>query len=267
MAHILLFDSGVGGLSVARAIREYLPQSSISYLFDNAYFPYGELEDSVLIDRVVTLVCDAVIKLSIDIVVIACNSASTLTLPALRERLAIPVVGVVPAIKPAATLSKTKHIGLVATPGTIKRDYTAKLVESFASQCRVSLLGSTTMVQLAEMKLRGEPFSQDVLASVFAAWQQELSERPDIIVLGCTHFPLLRDELEGVFGSGVTLIDSGAAIAKRVAHFVTQCTQSASFVEVHTLYTKADSSIDKLVSAFQEYGLAMPKLYSEPAIV
>ncbi len=152
---ILIFDSGVGGLSVFLEIRKQLPNANYIYLFDNKAFPYGELESNVLITRVNELVNTVTTEHKVDIVVIACNTASTIVLPSLRASLSIPIVGVVPAIKPASSVAN-KAVGLIATPATIKREYTHTLIRSFSENTPVKLLGSTKLVNLAENKLRGE---------------------------------------------------------------------------------------------------------------
>ncbi|WP_170961678.1 glutamate racemase [Vibrio genomosp. F6] len=208
---VLVFDSGVGGLSVYQEIKCLLPQLDYIYIFDNEAYPYGELEQSVLIQRVKALVLDFVAKHEVDLVVIACNTASTIVLPTLREELTIPIVGVVPAIKPASLLS-TKAVGLIATPATVTREYTHDLIKSFSLDKNVKLLGSTRLVDMGEEKLRGESVNIDELATILSP----LVNHIDVAVLGCTHFPLIRDEIQQVLGSNVVLIDSGKAIARRV---------------------------------------------------
>ena len=208
--HILVFDSGIGGLSVYKEIQYQLPLAKYIYAFDNAAFPYGELTESVLMERTTLMISLLCAKFAIDIVVIACNTASTIVLPALREKLTIPVVGVVPAIKPAALVS-TK-IGLLATPATVKRSYTYDLIKSFAPISDVQLLGSTRLVEMAEEKMIGVDVDLEELKVILSPWQ----DRVDTIVLGCTHFPFLRNEIKKVLNGNVLLIDSGEAIARRV---------------------------------------------------
>ncbi|WP_217565068.1 glutamate racemase [Vibrio cholerae] len=208
---VLIFDSGVGGLSVYREIEARLPQLNYIYLFDNAAYPYGELTQETLIARVDTLVTRMVEQERIDLVVIACNTASTIVLPVLRAKLTIPVVGVVPAIKPASLIA-SKAIGLIATPATVKRQYTQELIRDFSANKNVELLGSTRLVNMAEEKLRGKPIDLEELASIL----QPLKNTIDVAVLGCTHFPLIKEEIQQVLGEQVQLIDSGLAIARRV---------------------------------------------------
>ncbi|MGC9402971.1 glutamate racemase [Vibrio genomosp. F10] len=208
---VLIFDSGVGGLSVYQEIKTLLPQVNCTYLFDNEAYPYGELTQEVLIERVDTLISNFVENHHVDAVVIACNTASTIVLPALRKKLVIPVVGVVPAIKPASLLAK-KAVGLIATPATITREYTKDLVRSFSSDTRVEMLGSTLLVEMAETKLRGKEVNLEALAQIIAP----LIGHIDVAVLGCTHFPLIKQEIAQVLGNSVILVDSGEAIARRL---------------------------------------------------
>ena len=211
---VLVFDSGVGGLSVYQEIRQLLPDLHYIYAFDNVAFPYGEKSEEFIVERVVAIV-DAVTRLyPLALVVIACNSASTVTLPALRERFAFPVVGVVPAIKPAARLTRNGIVGLLATRGTVKRPYTHELVARFAKECKTEMLGSAELVELAEAKLHGQPVATEEVRRILQPWLR-MKEPPDTVVLGCTHFPLISEELQQVLPEGTRLIDSGAAIARR----------------------------------------------------
>ncbi|KGY10982.1 glutamate racemase [Vibrio tubiashii] len=211
-AKILIFDSGVGGLSVYKEIQAKLPQLDYLYIFDNAAFPYGELQHEKLIARVDALVCSLVEKHQIDLVVIACNTASTIVLPTLRAKLSTPVVGVVPAIKPASNLAN-KAVGLVATPATITRPYTHDLIRDFSQSKPVELLGSTRLVAMAEEKLRGKAIDQAELKQILAP----IDNKVDVAVLGCTHFPLIKTEIQQALSNHVLLVDSGEAIARRVA--------------------------------------------------
>lgn len=216
--NILIFDSGVGGLSVYKEIANLLPGANYFYLFDNEAYPYGELAPDTLVDRTCRLIQQMMERQRIDVVVIACNTASTIVLPHLREVLSIPVVGVVPAIKPASLLSK-RAVGLIATPATITRQYTHDLIRDFADDKDVKLLGSSKLVDMAEQKLRGQSTDMVQLHQIL----EPLVDVIDVAVLGCTHFPLIREEISQVLGKGVELIDSGTAIARRVVSLLTEC--------------------------------------------
>jgi glutamate racemase len=208
---VLIFDSGVGGLSVFDEIQTLLPQINYYYLFDNEAYPYGELAHDVLVKRATALIEQFTDKHKIDVVVIACNTASTIVLPALRESLSIPVVGVVPAIKPASTVAH-KAIGLIATPATVTRAYTHDLIRDFAQNKPVELLGSTRLVEMAENKLRSQAVDLIELEQLLLP----IKSKVDVAVLGCTHFPLLKEEIQRVLGDQIRLVDSGEAIARRV---------------------------------------------------
>ncbi|WP_233355949.1 glutamate racemase [Henriciella aquimarina] len=213
---VLVFDSGMGGLTVAREIMARAPGVAVDYAADTGFFPYGDKSDDALRARLPEVAARLVERARPDIFVIACNTASTLALDEVRARLDIPVVGTVPAIKPAAAESKTGVIGLLATPGTIRRQYTADLINEFARDVTVILHGSIELVRLAEAHAAGEPYD----AAGFAAAQQPIFEaedgdRLDTIVLACTHFPLVRDQLAASAPRPVRYIDSGAAIARQ----------------------------------------------------
>ncbi len=250
---ILIFDSGVGGISVFSEIKAEIPDANYIYLFDNKAYPYGELAKDRLICRVNMLMTNIVKEHSVDIVVIACNTASTVVLPSLRDTLSIPVVGVVPAIKPASLLA-VKALGLIATPATITREYTHDLIKNFSNNVPVKLLGSTKLVDIAEDKLRGEPVDLDILSDIL----DELKGKIDVAVLGCTHFPLIKPEIRKVLGKNVQLIDSGTAIARRV-HFLLKDkyadSKSSKNALKHIAYSSATPYKEAALNiAFKEMG-------------
>ncbi len=216
---ILVFDSGVGGLSVYREVRKLLPDLHYIYAFDNEAFPYGEKSESFIIDRVTRIVEAIQKKHPLTIAIIACNTASTVSLPPLRQKFNFPIVGVVPAIKPATKLTRNGIVGLLATKGTVTRAYTKELIARFATECRVESLGSSELVELAESKLQGNPIPLEAIARAVKPWLR-MPEPPDTVVLGCTHFPLIVEELAQVLPSGTRFIDSGAAIARRTVWLV-----------------------------------------------
>ncbi len=212
---ILIFDSGVGGLSIYQAIKQRLPDLEVVYCSDSAGFPYGPKPEDVIVERSCYFLRALTEQYHPSLAIIACNTASTIALPALRQLLDIPVVGVVPAIKTAAELSVSRRIGLLATPGTVRRAYTDRLIADFASNCEVIRVGSSDLVHMAEDVLRGKTINQQALRSIVAPFFQG-SRIVDTIVLGCTHFPLLKKKLLHVAPSPVTWVDSGDAIARRV---------------------------------------------------
>ncbi len=217
MPCLLVFDSGVGGLSVAAAIRERLPGAELVYVADDAGFPYGAWEDAALTDRVVGLVGGLVARHRPDAVVIACNTASTLVLPPLRAGFGVPFVGTVPAIKPAAEQTRSGIVGVLGTEGTIRRDYTRGLIESFARECHVRLIGCGKLAALAEAHMRGAALDEAaILSEIAPAFVEIGGRRTDVVVLACTHYPFLLPALERVAPWPVAWIDPAPAIARRV---------------------------------------------------
>lgn len=257
-ARILVFDSGVGGLSVAREIQQRLPLNPLVYASDNAFFPYGTKGEAELIARVDQIIAELLLRFPADILVIACNTASTLTLPHLRSKLDLPIVGVVPAIKPAALMSKSGVIGLLATPATIARPYTHELIREYATQCQVISLGSSELVQLAEQKLRGESIDADAIANIAKALMSvKQAEQMDVLVLACTHFPLLKEELAQHLPAQMKLIDSGTAIARRVEFLLADAAEPAEgYVPEHVaVFTKATEAAERLAPALKGFGI------------
>lgn len=262
---VLVFDSGVGGLSVYDEIRQLLPGLHYLYVFDNEAFPYGEKSEEFIVDRVVQIVDSATRLYPLALVVIACNSASTVTLPALRQHFAFPVVGVVPAIKPAARLTRNGVVGLLATRGTVKRPYTHELVSRFANECKTEMLGSAELVELAEAKLHGKAISLDEIRHILQPWLR-MAEPPDTVVLGCTHFPLLNEELQAVLPEGTRLIDSGAAIARRTAWLLANEAPDACSADASRAFCLSlDEQAVQLLPVLQRYGFeTLEKLSLQP---
>ena len=216
-ARLLVFDSGIGGLSVLREIRRKLPSAEIAYVADDAAFPYGDWDAAPLSEHIVALMGRLIERFRPDAVVIACNTASTLVLPPLRALHPIPFIGTVPAIKPAAERSKSHVVGVLATPGTMKRDYTRELIRSFATDCHVRLVGSSELAPLAEAVMRGDAVDDGAIrAEIEPAFIEVEGRRTDTIVLACTHYPFLIDRLEAVAPWPVGWIDPAEAIARRV---------------------------------------------------
>ena len=217
IGHALVFDSGVGGLSVAEEIRNRLPDLKMTYVADDVFRPYGEKTEAQLQERLPRLLWELTEMMSPDIIVIACNTASTTALSHIRAVIDIPLVGVVPAIKPAAQISKTKTIAVLGTPGTVRRKYVGGLIKDFASDCQVILKGSVELVEMAEKKLSGKAVDLNRLrAEIAPMFEGPQGADIDAVVLACTHFPLLRDQLKSCVTQSVQWIDSGHAIAARV---------------------------------------------------
>lgn len=253
--HVLVFDSGVGGLSVVSEIRTRLPKTYLSYAADDAFRPYGSKTEAEIRARLPGLLATLVNMLDPDVIVIACNTASTTALPSIRAAVKIPVIGVVPAIKPAAEQSLTGTIGVLGTPGTVRRKYVDDLIADFAPDCHVLLQGSTRLVTEAERKLAGQSVNMDVvreeIAPLFAG---RIGADVDGVVLACTHFPLLREELRTAVRQSVKWIDSGEAIARRLADVVSDITPRALPKHAQTAFLIGPDTDTVRAQAFADYG-------------
>ena len=218
---ILVFDSGLGGLTVLREIVRARPDAHYVYVADDAFFPYGHHGEDQIIARVVPLIGELTAVHAPDLVVIACNTASTLVMSHLRERYKVPFVGTVPAIKPACASSKTKRVSVLGTKGTVKREYTKALIRDFSQGCEVTLVGSADLASLAEAALSGEEVSDAAIAAelapCFVGSCENDPARTDTVVLACTHYPLLMDRLARLAPWPVDWIDPAPAIARRVS--------------------------------------------------
>ena len=218
---ILVFDSGLGGMTVLREIVAARPDARYIYVADDAFFPYGHHTEQEIIARVVPLIGELIDRHTPDLAVIACNTASTLVMSYLRQAYKIPFVGTVPAIKPACARSKTKRISVLGTKGTVQREYTRGLIRDFAQGCEVTLVGSPELASLAESALSGHEVSErDILAELapcFVGAAEGETSRTDTIVLACTHYPLLLERFMKLAPWPVEWIDPAPAIARRVA--------------------------------------------------
>ena len=218
---ILVFDSGLGGLTVLREIVATCSSARYVYVADDAFFPYGQHSEEEIIGRVVPLVGELIASHRPDIVVIACNTASTLVLPQLRAAYEVPFVGTVPAIKPACARSRTQRVSVLGTTGTVEREYTRLLIRNFAQECEVNLVGSAALASLAEASLNGDDVTdQAILAEIrpcFVGNADDPAARTDTIVLACTHYPLLLEPMKKLAPWAVDWIDPAPAIARRVA--------------------------------------------------
>src|ERR1700730_10630306 len=213
---ILVFDSGLGGLTVCVEVARLLPDAQIIYAADNAAFPYGELGEDALVARVLAVMHHLIALRGPDAVVIAFNTASPLALPHRRARFPkIPFIGTVPAIKPAASQSRSGLISVLATPGTVARDYTRELIRTHATHCAVTLAGSRVLAPLAEAFMQGKSISDAAIAREIApAFVTSGELRTDCIVLACTHYPLLLRHFERLAPWPVAWIDPAPAIAR-----------------------------------------------------
>jgi glutamate racemase len=255
---ILIFDSGLGGLTVFREVRRARPDADYVYAADDAFFPYSDHDEQALTHRVLEVMGRLIEAHSPDLIVIACNTASTIVLPALRARFEVPFVGTVPAIKPACALSSTRLVSVLGTEATVSREYTQALIRDFAQDCDVTLVGSDHLATMAERALNGQPVDRAQLATeVQECFQQQDGSRTDVVVLACTHFPLLLDDLERVAPWPVQWVDPAEAIARRVVDLLGPAADEAQG-EAHFQYLSGRTPSQALQDSLVEYGLTRP---------
>lgn len=223
MPRLLFLDSGLGGLTVLSAVHAAIPEADNIYIADDAAFPYGALDEDTLVARLVDLIGEAIDRHAPDCVVLPCNTASTIAMPALRAAFATPFVGTVPAIKPAAALTRSGVIAVLATPGTVRRDYTRALMEEHGRGAEFILVGAPNLAALAEAHARGEAVDDAAISAEIAPCFRELPKgRTDVAVLGCTHYPLLMDRLPRLAPWPVEWLDPAPAIARRTANLLAE---------------------------------------------
>jgi len=253
---ILFLDSGVGGLSVLAAVAARLPHAPLVYCADSAGFPYGTKTEAEVSARVAGLLGRLTERLRPAIVVIACNTASTIALGHVRPVLAVPVVGTVPAIKPAAEQTTTGVIGVLGTEATVRQPYVDDLSAKFASHCTVLRHGSAALVEAAEQKLRGETPDPAIFRDAIAGLtSQPGGDRLDTIVLACTHFPLVAEELAAATSHAITFIDGAQGIARRTAHLLKGMHWPGNPPPGRAIFTGGTDGLAPLLPALKGFGL------------
>ena len=254
-APILMFDSGVGGLSVLAELRRLLPAAPVIYAADNAGYPYGTKTEEQVAARVAGLLGRMTERFGPRLVCIACNTASTIALGAVREVLELPVVGTVPAIKPAAAITRSGVIGLLGTEATIRQGYVDRLEREFAGGKTLLRAAAPDLVDAAEAKLRGQAVDARVFARAGAALRsQPGGDAIDTVVLACTHFPLLAEPLGAAFGPGVALVHGAEGIAQRIAALTAGQCFERDRPDI-ALFTRSGAEIAALAPALARFGL------------
>lgn len=259
-APVLFFDSGVGGLSILEPARALLPHMPIVYAADRAGFPYGTKTEAEISARVPALLGRLVERFRPRMAVIACNTASTIALSAVRAALDIPVVGTVPAIKPAALSSESRVIGVLGTYATVRQPYVDRLAERHGADCKVLRHGSAALVAYAEARLRGEAVDPDIPRTALSGLlDQPDGDRMDRVVLACTHFPLVEAELaqaaRDLGARPIRFLHGGEGIARRIAYLNGDAPWPSVAPPGIALFTRADPDIEALKPALAERGL------------
>jgi glutamate racemase len=253
---ILVFDSGVGGLTVFREIAAARPDARYIYIADDEAFPYGDLPEVAMIDRVNKVIGEAIVRSSPDLIVIACNTASTIALSHLRARFKVPFVGTVPAIKPACAQSRSKRVSVLGTRATVSREYTHGLIREFAQGCDVTLVGAANLAALAEAELNSTPAADAAIAAEIApCFVEKDSARTDTIVLACTHYPLLLDRMRKLAPWPADWLDPAPAIARRVIDLIGAPTARNAPAPAQFTLTSGRAPSPTLTHALAEFGL------------
>jgi glutamate racemase len=252
---ILVFDSGLGGLTVFREIVPLRPDAHFVYAADDAGFPYGRLSEAELSERVLSVMRALIETYRPDLVVIACNTASTLVLADLRKHFTVPFVGTVPAIKPACAASQTRLVSVLGTEATVAREYTKKLIADFGQGCDVTLVGSRRLAVLAEAQLRGEAVDDaDIADEIAPCFVARDGLRTDTVVMACTHYPLLSDQLTRLAPWPVTFVDPAPAIARRVMDLLGSGRPAQARGSSQFLFTSGQKPAPALEAVFSRYG-------------
>lgn len=250
---ILVFDSGIGGLTVLRELRTVMPDRPFVYVADDAGFPYGDWEEAALVARISNLFESLLGTYRPRLAVIACNTASTLVMPELRSRFDIPFVGTVPAIKPAAERTKSSLVSVLATPGTVRRDYTRGLIARFARRCEVHLVGSKRLAAMAEAHIRGGGIDvEEVRGEIADCFQERSGARTDIVVLACTHYPFLANVFRKLAPWPVDWLDPAEAIARQALKLLPAAAANASSGFDRAIFTSGapDHATTRLIRGF-----------------
>jgi glutamate racemase len=255
-APVLFFDSGVGGLSILGPARKLMPHMPVVYAADRAGYPYGTKSEAEIAARVPALLGRLVERYRPRIAVIACNTASTIALSAVRAALDIPVVGTVPAIKPAALHSKSRVIGVLGTDATVRQPYVDRLAQEHGADCLILRHGSAALVDLAEAKLRGERLNPAIAADALAGLlDQKGGEQMDMVVLACTHFPLVEAELAAAAPRPLTFLHGGDGIARRIAYLNGDMPWPEVPAPGIAVFTRLDPDVQALGPALESFGL------------
>ena len=255
-APLLFFDSGIGGLSVLKAARAALPLAPIVYVADFAGLPYGSKTEIQITARVAGLLGRLVERYRPRLVTIACNTASTIALNEVRAAIDVPIVGTVPAVKPASEQTKTGVIGLLGTAATVRQRYVDQLEAEFASNMTLLRHAAPDLVHAAEAKMRGEEVDPQIYADAMSGLtNQPGGEQLDIVVLGCTHFPLVQEELLAAV-PGMGFVDGAAGIARRIAHLTDGQAWPSERSAGIFVTTDPIAKAERLQSALSGFGLS-----------
>lgn len=253
---MLIFDSGVGGLSILKYIKKKLPNIHYVYVLDNEIFPYGNKNKIFILKRSFKIINTVKNIYPIKMVVIACNTVSTNSLFILRKKFNIPIIGIFPDIETAQKITKNNIIGLIATKSTINSSYTKKIIQKKHFNTVIKIIATNKLALIAEKKVIGIKVNKIELQNIFKPWIN-LSVQPDTIILGCTHFSLLKREIQKIFYQSVYFVDSKQMITSKIKNFFYQSNINQKIKKNVFLYSKKNEKLKKLLFCVQEYNFNM----------
>ncbi|ALD15479.1 glutamate racemase [Buchnera aphidicola (Aphis glycines)] len=249
---MLIFDSGIGGISILENIKKKLPKKNYIYLLDNKGFPYGEKKESFIIQRSIKIINTIKNLYPIQIVVIACNTVSTISLHILKKKFNIPIVGVLPSLDQAIKITKNNNIGIIATKATIKSLYTKNLISKYTNSMNIKVIATNELARIAENKIRKISVSNFELKKIFYPWII-LAVQPDTIYLGCTHFSFLKNEIQKIFHKPINFLDSYTNTTEIVKKYFLNTKNNQNIKKNIFLYSKYSKNINKLLYILEKY--------------
>jgi len=257
---VLIFDSGVGGLSVLKNIKKILPKMHYIYILDNEAFPYGNKTEFFIVQRSIKIINTVKNIYPINIVVIACNTVSTIALSILKSKFSFPIIGIFPDIKTAKKITKNKIIGLIATKATMNSSYIKKTIYKNISKNTIQVIGTNKLASISEKKIRGIEVSQNKLKNIFKSWI-DLPVHPDTIILGCTHFSLLEKEIKKILykTSSIYFIDSIQTVTSQIKNYLKKLHINQNIRKNIFLYSKYSISLKELLIFLKKYQFTIIK--------
>lgn len=232
-----LFDSGLGGLSVLRALRQHLPTAHLLYVADSGYAPYGERDDAFIGERALHIT-DFLLKQRAQAIVVACNTATAAAVHTLREHLPeLPIIGVEPGVKPAVALSANKRVGVLATPSTLASAKFKRLIELHGQGAQIVLQPCPGLAKEIESGLLDTPRLRELVATFAEPLRQA---EVDTVVLGCTHYPFVAPLFQQALGPDVRIIDTAEAVARQTARVCGNWTVSRTHSTFDTTFYASD---------------------------
>ncbi|CAL4325898.1 Glutamate racemase [Buchnera aphidicola (Protaphis terricola)] len=249
---MLIFDSGIGGISILNKIKKILPNINYIYMLDNAAFPYGEKKESFILNRSIKIINTIQKIYPIKIVIIACNTASTTSLSILQKTFNIPIIGVLPFLEKSIKINKNSNIGFIATKATINSKYIKNIIYKNFYKKNINIIATNKLAKFAEKKIRKQPISIIKFKKIFKSWIR-LSIQPNIIYLGCTHFLFLKNEIQKIFYTPINFLDSHDTVINIVKHHFLKHKNNQNIKKNIFLYSKYNKEINQLLSILTQY--------------